>query len=60
MTALPSRKPQAVIVLAVRDDDFALGREQFATVDPAVVHGEKALRRRLVFGKLSGAPDIIS
>jgi hypothetical protein len=44
----------------MRDDDFALGREQFATVDPVAVHGEKALRRRLVFGKLSGASDIIS
>jgi hypothetical protein len=54
------RQPQAIVVLAMRDDDFALGREQFAAVDPATVHGEKARRRRRVFGMLSGASELIS
>src|SRR6185436_17710874 len=54
------RQPQAIILLAMRDDDFALGREQFAAVDPAAVHGEKARRGRRIFGVLPGASDIIS
>ena len=54
------RQPQAIIVTAMRDDDFALGREQLAAVDSAAVHGEKARRGRWVFGMLSGASDIIS
>jgi enoyl-CoA hydratase/carnithine racemase len=48
------------VVLAMRDDDFALRRKQLAAVDPAAVHGEKARRGRRLFGMLSGASDIIS
>jgi hypothetical protein len=44
----------------MRDDDFALRRKQFAAVDPAAVHGEKARRRRPVFGMPSGASGIVS
>src|SRR5213593_1417873 len=40
------RQPQAIVLLAMRDDDLALGREQLAAVDSAAVHGEKASRRR--------------
>ena len=54
------RQPQAIILLAMRDDDLALGREQLAAVDSAAVHGEKASRRRRIFGIFSGASDIIS
>jgi hypothetical protein len=53
-------QPQAIVVLAMRDDDLALGREQLAAVDSAAVHGEKARRRRRIFGLLSGASDIVS
>ena len=54
------RQPQAIIVPAMRNDDFPLGREQLAAVDSAAVHGEKARRRRRIFGMFSGASDIIS
>src|SRR3954469_24136790 len=54
------RQPQAIIVPTMRDDDFPLGREQFAAVDSAAVHGEKTRRGWRIFGIFSGASDIIS
>jgi hypothetical protein len=48
------------MVTAMRDDDFALGREQLAAVDSAAVHGEKTRRGWRIFGIFSGASDIIS
>ena len=34
------RQPQAVVVLAMRDDDLALRREQLAAVDPVAAHDD--------------------
>jgi hypothetical protein len=44
----------------MRNDDLALGREQFAAIDSTAVHGENASRRRRIFGIFSGASGIIS
>src|SRR5690242_16192505 len=50
------RQPQAIIVLAMRDDDLALGREQFAAVDPVA-----ADRKRSRSGSGAGlCPGVVS
>ena len=52
------RQPQAIILVAMGNDDLAFGRKQLAAVDPVAVHDHGSRCSRRIFRMRSGAVNL--